>query len=39
MTFNVVVVEGVHPSLNSGQSLALCINLLLAAKSNTETAL
>jgi hypothetical protein len=39
MTFNVVVTEGAHPSLNSGRSLALCTNLFLAAKSNTKTAL
>jgi hypothetical protein len=39
MTFNVVIVEGAHPSLNSGQSLALRANLLLTSKSNTETTL
>jgi hypothetical protein len=39
MTFNVVVAERAHPSLNSGRSLALRANLLLAAKSNTETTL
>jgi hypothetical protein len=39
MTFNVVVAEGAHPSLNNSRSLALRANLLLATKSNTETAL
>jgi hypothetical protein len=39
MAFNVVVMEGAHPSLNSGRSLALRANLLLMAKSNTEMTL